>query len=142
MAPGASIGAAEPIPAHGVKMISGLRGEFESTAQRNHHDARSPERWSIRTSICHATSASGAILTLNTDDAVALRHRDRARRRTLDAALAQLDLAGAPRVTESFTWGEQLARFATDPAVSGLLLTLGMLGLLDRDADAARHRRV
>ena len=35
-----------------------------------------------------------------------------------------------PRVEETYTLGESLARFATDPAVSGLLLTLGMLGLL------------
>ena len=49
---------------------------------------------------------------------------------TLDAALAELHLAGAPRKSESFSWAEQIARFATDPVVSGLLLTLGMLGLL------------
>src|SRR5579863_9743032 len=42
MAPGASIGAAEPIEAGGTvppsdKIISALRGEFESTAERSHH---------------------------------------------------------------------------------------------------------
>ena len=39
MAPGASIGAAEPIPAT-VKLISGLRGEFESTAERSHRNPK------------------------------------------------------------------------------------------------------
>ena len=71
----------------------------------------------------------GMVLTLNTDDAV----RSRIAIGTapsLDAALAQLRLANAPRKTESFSWAEQIARFATDPVVSGLLLTLGMLGLL------------
>ena len=39
MAPGASIGAAEPIPNDG-KNVSALRAEFESTAQRNHRDPK------------------------------------------------------------------------------------------------------
>jgi membrane-bound serine protease (ClpP class) len=72
---------------------------------------------------------AGTILTLNTDDA--LRAGIAASTApTLDAALAQLHLADAPRITESFSWAEAIARFATDPVVSGLLLTLGMLGLL------------
>src|SRR5579863_6739701 len=42
MSPGASIGAAEPVEAGGTvppsdKIISALRGEFESTAERSHH---------------------------------------------------------------------------------------------------------
>jgi membrane-bound serine protease (ClpP class) len=48
----------------------------------------------------------------------------------LDTALAQSHLENAPRSTQDYTWGEQLARFATSPQVSALLLTLGMLGLL------------
>ena len=44
MAPGASIGAAEPIPAHGARTISALRGEFESTALRNHRDREDRRR--------------------------------------------------------------------------------------------------
>ncbi len=45
MAPGASIGAAEPVQLGGAvvpndKIVSALRAEFESTAQRNHHDSQ------------------------------------------------------------------------------------------------------
>jgi membrane-bound serine protease (ClpP class) len=72
---------------------------------------------------------AGAILTLNTEDAVRSGVAT-GTAPTLDAALAQLNLADAPRTTESFTWAERIVRFATDPVVSGLLLTLGMLGLL------------
>ena len=43
MKPGSSIGAAEPIPST-VKMVSALRGEFESTALRNHRSAASRGR--------------------------------------------------------------------------------------------------
>ena len=128
MAPGASIGAAEPIPAT-VKMISGLRGEFESTAERNHRDPKIAGAMVDKNVDLPQYKRSGAILTLNTDDALRARIAE-AGAPTLDAALAQLHLSGAPRLTESLTWGEQIARFATDPVVSGLLLTLGMLGLL------------
>jgi membrane-bound serine protease (ClpP class) len=128
MAPGASIGAAEPIPAT-VKMISGLRGEFESTAQRNHHDSKIAGAMVDKNVDVPQYKRAGAILTLNTEDAV----RSGIASGTapnLDAALAQVHLENAPRTTETFTWAERIARFATDPVVSGLLLTLGMLGLL------------
>ncbi len=128
MAPGASIGAAEPIPAT-AKLISGLRGEFESTAERNHRNPKVAGAMVDKTVDLPEYKRSGAILTLNTDDAVRAGIAE-STAPTLDAALAQLHLADAPRVTESFTWAERLARFATDPVVSGLLLTLGMLGLL------------
>jgi membrane-bound serine protease (ClpP class) len=128
MAPGASIGAAEPIPAT-VKMISGLRGEFESTAQRNHHDSKIAGAMVDKNVDLPQYKRAGAILTLNTEDAVRSGVAT-GTAPTLDAALAQLNLADAPRTTESFTWAERIVRFATDPVVSGLLLTLGMLGLL------------
>lgn len=128
MAPGASIGAAEPIPAT-VKMISGLRGEFESTAERNHRNPKIAGAMVDKNVDLPQYKRTGAILTLNTDDALRAGVAE-ATAPTLDAALAQLHLADAPRVTESLTWGERVARFATDPVVSGLLLTLGMLGLL------------
>ncbi len=128
MAPGASIGAAEPIPAT-VKLVSGLRGEFESTAERNHRNPKVAGAMVDKSVDLPQYKRAGAILTLNTEDAVRAGIAD-GTAPTLDAALSQLHLAGAPRLTQTFTWGEQIARFATDPVVSGLLLTLGMLGLL------------
>ncbi|MGC1381332.1 MAG: ATP-dependent Clp protease proteolytic subunit, partial [Candidatus Baltobacteraceae bacterium] len=128
MAPGASIGDAEPIPPT-AKLISGLRGEFESTAQRNHHDAKLAGAMVDKNVDAPEYKRSGTILTLNTEDAVRAGIAE-GTAPTLDAALAKFHVAGAPQVTESFTWGERIARFATDPVVSGLLLTLGMLGLL------------
>lgn len=128
MGPGASIGAAEPIPAT-VKMISGLRGEFESTAERNHRDPKIAGAMVDKNVDLPQYKRAGAILTLNTDDAVRSGIAN-GTAPSLDAALTELHLDGAPRVTESFTWAERIARFATDPTVSGLLLTLGMLGLL------------
>jgi membrane-bound serine protease (ClpP class) len=128
MAPGASIGAAEPIPST-VKMISALRGEFESTAERNHRSPQIAGAMVDKNVSLPQYKRDGAILTLNTDDAVRSRIAQ-GTAPTLDAALSQFHLGGAPLVTEGYTFGELLARFATDPVVSGLLLTLGMLGLL------------
>ncbi|HYL26419.1 MAG TPA: ATP-dependent Clp protease proteolytic subunit, partial [Candidatus Nitrosotalea sp.] len=128
MAPGASIGAAEPIPAT-VKTISALRAEFESTAERNHRDAKLAGAMVDKNVDAPQYKRSGTILTLNTDDALRAGIAS-STAPTLDAALAQLHLADAPRVTQEFSWAEAVARFATDPVVSGLLLTLGMLGLL------------
>jgi membrane-bound serine protease (ClpP class) len=48
---------------------------------------------------------------------------------SLAAMLAANHLTGPQQVPE-YTFAEQVARFATNPAVSGMLLTLGFLGLL------------
>ncbi|MBV9717821.1 MAG: nodulation protein NfeD [Candidatus Eremiobacteraeota bacterium] len=128
MAPGASIGAAEPIPAT-VKTISALRAEFESTALRNHRDPKLAAAMVDKNVDVAQYKRSGSILTLNTDDAVRSGIAS-GTAPTLDLALMQLHLAGAPRVVEEFSWAESIARFATDPIVSGLLLSIGMLGLL------------
>lgn len=128
MGPGASIGAAEPIPAT-VKTISALRAEFESTAERNHRDPKIAAAMVDKNVDLPQYKRAGAILTFDTDDAVRSGIAS-GTAPTLDAALDQLHLAGAPRITQSFSWAEALARFATDPVVSGILLTIGMLGLL------------
>ncbi|MEO6834509.1 MAG: NfeD family protein [Candidatus Tumulicola sp.] len=128
MAPGASIGAAEPIPST-AKMVSALRGEFESTAQRNHRSAAVAGAMVDKSVDLPDYKRTGAILTLNTEDAVRTHIADDTAP-SLDAALAQSHLEAAPRSTQGYTWGEQVARFATSPQVSALLLTLGMLGLL------------
>lgn len=128
MAPGASIGAAEPIPAT-VKTISALRAEFESTAERNKRDPKIAAAMVDKNVDLPQYKRTGTILTFNTNDAV----RSGIATGTapsFDDAIAQLQLNGAPRVGESFSWAEAVARFATDPVVSGILLTVGMLGLL------------
>ena len=128
MGPGASIGAAEPIP-YSDKMVSALRGEFESTAIRNHHDSKLAGSMVDKDMELPQYKAPGKVLTLNSVDAVRS-HIAIGSAATLDGALAQVHLSGDPQVVAQYSLGENLARFATDPTVSGLLLTLGMLGLL------------
>lgn len=128
MAPGASIGAAEPIPATD-KTISALRAEFQSTAERNHRNKTIAGAMVDKTIDVPEYKRTGAILTLDTADAVRARVAD-AIEPTLESALAEEHLGSAARTGVDYTWGEQVARFATSPEISGLLLTLGMLGLL------------
>jgi membrane-bound serine protease (ClpP class) len=128
MAPGSSIGAAEPIP-NTIKNISALRAEFASTAARNHHDPTLAAAMVDKTVEAPAYKKPGAILSLTADQALRAHVADRIAP-TLDAALQPEGIAALPRQTEDYTFGEQLARFATSPEMSGLLLSIGMLGLL------------
>ena len=130
MAPGGSIGAAEPIPKT-VKTVSALRGEFESTAARHHRNAHLAAAMVDATVDAPAYKAPGAILTLTADQARAAPASPRPTVPTFDAALARFGLAGARRAaTRAIRSAEQLARFATNPEVSGILLAIGFLGLL------------
>jgi membrane-bound serine protease (ClpP class) len=130
MAPAASIGDALPINPTNAKTISALRGEFQATAARFHRN----------------TMLAGAMVDpsipafsdYKTKNGMVVLTADQARREgfsdatapTLDAALADFGVAGAPRTTADYTLAERLARIATDPNVSGILLALGFLGLL------------
>ena len=69
MAPGASIGAAEPIPGT-PKNISALRAEFASTARRNHHDPVLAAAMVDKTVDVPAYKKPNAILSLDADQAV------------------------------------------------------------------------
>ncbi|GAC1656303.1 MAG: NfeD family protein [Vulcanimicrobiaceae bacterium] len=127
MAPGSSIGAAEPIPTT-IKTISALRGEFESTAMRNHRDAKIAAAMVDPNADAPDYKKHGAILTLDAQDAKRAHIADSIEA-TQSEFLGKNHIAGTLQ-TAQYTWGEELARFATSPQVSGLLLTIGMLGLL------------
>ncbi|TAM58857.1 nodulation protein NfeD [bacterium] len=128
MAPGASIGAAEPIPAT-VKTVSALRAEFEATASRNRRDPRIAAAMVDKQSPYPPYDAKGQILTLTADEAIKLHVADETAT-TLEQVLSAEHLAGRTVRTAHYTLGERLARLATDPVISGLLLTIGFLGLL------------
>ncbi len=127
MAPGSSIGAAEPIP-NDPKHVSALRAEFASTAARNGRDPVLAAAMVDKSVDAPRFKRAGAILSLTAQEA----------RRAKIADVIEPDLTGAlvyerlPAriVTARYTFGEQLARFATSPEVSGILLSIGVLGLL------------
>ena len=128
MAPGSSIGAAEPIPTT-VKTVSALRAEFESTAQRNHRDPKIAAAMVDVNADAPDYKKHGAILTLRADDAKRAGIAQRVDL-SLPDVLRDYHLQSYPTTTAEYSFGEQVARFATSPEVSGLLLTIGMLGLL------------
>lgn len=128
MAPGASLGAAEPIPKT-TKVVSALRAEFASTAARNHRNPLLASAMVDANVNAPAYKVAGAILTLTADEAKRAHYAD-AIEPTLQDALHFAKLDGLPLRTAQYTLGEELARFATSPEVSGILLTLGVLGLL------------
>jgi membrane-bound serine protease (ClpP class) len=128
LGPAASIGDAEPIPKT-EKTVSALRGEFESTAAAHHRDPRVAAAMVDPGYDVPGIKGPGNILTLTADRALALHVADSIQP-DLRAAMTSWGLGQAQVVNADYTWGERLARFATDPQVSGLLLTIGMLGLL------------
>lgn len=128
MAPGASIGAAEPIPKT-IKTVSALRSEFAATASRNHHDAQLAAAMVDATVDVPTLKAPGAILTLTAEQARTAGISE-ATVPSFDAALTHFGIAGAPRTRADYSFAESVARFATNPEVSGILLTIGFLGLL------------
>jgi membrane-bound serine protease (ClpP class) len=127
MAPGSSIGAAEPIP-NDPKHVSALRAEFAATATRMHRDPTLAAAMVDKTVNAPPYKRPGAILSFTAEEAKRAHFIDSVEP-TLDAALEYAHVTGT-RSTASYSWGESLARFATSPEVSGILLSLGVLGLL------------
>jgi membrane-bound serine protease (ClpP class) len=128
MAPGASLGAAEPIPKT-IKTVAALRSEFASTAQRNHRDPTLASAMVDATVDAPAYKPPGAILSLTADEAKRAGYAD-AIESTLPNALRFAGLDQLPLRTAQYTFAEQVARFATNPGISGLLLTFGFMGIM------------
>ena len=128
MAPGSSIGAAEPIP-NDPKHVSALRAEFASTAHLNHRDATIAAAMVDKNVDLPKMKKSGAILSLTAEEAVRAKIAD-AIAPNLTTALADVHAATGPLHYTEYSFAERLVRFATSPEISGILLSLGALGLL------------
>ena len=127
MAPGASLGAAEPIPKT-IKTVAALRSEFAATAQRNHRDPTLASAMVDATVDVPAYKSPGAILSLTAEEAKRAGYAD-AIEPTFADALRFAGLGQLPLRTAQYMFAEQVARFATSPAISGLLLMLGFMGI-------------
>ncbi len=127
MAPGSSIGAAQPIPKTD-KTVSALRSEFAATADRYHRNARLASAMVDGNVDAPAYKAPGAILTLTGEQAQTTGIAEAVASES--DAYRRFGLASAVRAPASYTFAEQVARFLTNPDVSGFLLSIGFLGLL------------
>lgn len=137
MKPGASYGAVTPMSSEGgeqseaveEKMTSYMRAEMRSTAEVNGRRGDIAEAMVDRTVVIEGVDTAEKLLTLDTDKALALGMADL----QVDAVAelyAALGLEAPVETKLAENWAERIARFLTDPTVSGILMSLGMLGLL------------
>ena len=138
MAEGGTIGAATPVMAGAPgaaaqpvseKTVSYMRKEFRATAEYRGRPPLLAEAMVDADVEIPRVIAKGKLLTLTTEEALKHKVAD-VRAMDLPALLAALNLAGAEVRPAAETWAEHLVRFLTDPVVSSLLMTLGILGLV------------
>ncbi len=134
---GATIGAATPVQAGGggqmeavgEKMVSYMRAEMRTTAEANGRRGDIAEAMVDREVVIKGVIKEGKLLTLDTDQAVKLGIAD-GEAANLDAVMEALTLKDPKIDRVEVNWGEEVARLLTEPTVSGLLLSVGMLGLM------------
>jgi membrane-bound serine protease (ClpP class) len=133
MTPGAVLGAATPVDGQGTKMpekyVSAMRAEFRALAEQQGLDPRIAEAMVDDSLGVPGLLEPGKLLTLSTTEALRVGYA-RAEVASEAGLLETLGLGGAEVVTVGVNWAENLVRFLTNPLVSPLLLTLGMLGLV------------
>lgn len=133
MRPGSVIGAVTPVDGAGQKapekIVSAMRSEMRALAEARGLDPAVAEAMVDEDVEIPGVVERGKLLTLTTEEAVAL---DYAREvDDLPALLETLDLdGGAPVTTTAVNWAERLVRFFSHPVVAPFLLSLGFLGLL------------
>lgn len=136
MAPGSSMGATLPIEIGpggetpvDAKIISAIRTEMESLAEQHQRDPQLAAGMVDPNVVIPGLKKKGEILSLTPN--VALQHHFIDGIESTDvAALARFGVHDAALVLYAPTLGEQIAQFVSDPVVSGLLLSIGFLGLL------------
>ena len=136
MADGGTIGAATPVVGGGnqpqvadEKSVSYVRKEFGSTAERRGRPPQFAEAMVDADVAIAGVVDKGKLLTLTTSEALTHKIADFTAD-TLEEALATAGLDDADIRQASQTWAETFVRFLTNPVVSSLLMTVGMLGLL------------
>ncbi len=133
---GASIGAATPIQmgeggAEPVeeKMVSYFRTEMRTTAEAKQRRGDIAEAMVDASVEIAELSPSGKLLTLDNEGALKWRIAD-LHAKDLPTLLEKLGLEAPVVVETEENWAEDVVRFLTDPVVSGLLMSLGTLGIL------------
>jgi membrane-bound serine protease (ClpP class) len=138
MAEGATIGAATPVevglpgaPAQPVaeNTVSYMRKEFRATAESRKRPPLVAEAMVDADVEIAGLVDKGKLLTLTTEEALTHKVAD-FRADDLEALLRLLKLEGADIRRPRETWAEAVVRFLTHPAVSSLLMTVGVLGVI------------
>lgn len=136
MADGATIGAATPVQAGAEgaqpvseKTVSYMRKEFRATAESRGRPPLIAEAMVDPDVAIAGLIEKGKLLTLTTTEALKHKVAD-ARADDLQAVLGHLGLGGAEVRRMSENWAEHVVRFLTNPILSSVLMTLGMLGII------------
>ena len=138
MAEGGTIGAATPVemgqpgsPAQPVaeKTVSYVRKEFRATAESRGRPPLLAEAMVDGDVVIPGVIGKGKLLTLTTQEALKHKLAD-FRADSVEAVLERLGLAGAEVRRAAPTWAETVLRFLTNPVVSSLLMTIGVLGII------------
>lgn len=127
ISPSGSIGAAEPRPAE-EKIISALKAEFESTAKKRGRDPKIAAGMVDASIYIPGIKEKGKILTLYAEEAKKFNFADLIASNVEDV-LSFFKLKDTNLVKLNPTWSENFVRFITDPTVSSIILTVGMLSL-------------
>ncbi|MDR3592404.1 MAG: NfeD family protein [Negativicutes bacterium] len=128
IAPGGSIGAAEPIPTT-EKTVAALKAEFAATANKTGRNPRVAEAMVDKSLGFPGYAEPGQILALTDYQAVQVGYADLVAA-DRGAVLAYYGLADAPIQEYSQGWAEQLAGWLSNPTVRGGLLSLMFLAIL------------
>ncbi|HWR38109.1 MAG TPA: NfeD family protein [Patescibacteria group bacterium] len=128
IAPGGSIGAAEPIPTT-EKTVAALRAEFAATANKTGRDPKVAEAMVDKSLGYPGFAEPGQILALADYQAVKVGYAeivatDRA------AVMARYGLSEKPVLEYSQGWPEKLAGWLSDPAVKSILISIIVLAVL------------
>ncbi len=137
IADGGSMGAATPISLGGggeaqpvaEKMVSYFRAEMATTARAKGRRGDIAEAMVDAEVSIEGITQAGKLLTLDTAGALRWTIAD-AKANSLDEVLELLALGGAKRINATMNWGEKLARILTHPILSGILMSVGVLGIL------------
>ncbi|MBN2717217.1 MAG: nodulation protein NfeD [Deltaproteobacteria bacterium] len=135
IADGGSIGAATPITLDGgdanpvgEKYVSYFRAEMASTARAKGRNGQIAAAMVDADVEIKGITPKGKLLTLDT--AGALRHKvANGRANSIQEVKNKIALPRARHAKVAMNWAEKLARILTDPMLSGILMTLGMLGI-------------
>ena len=128
IAPGGSIGAAEPIPAT-EKTIAALKAEFAATANKTGRNPRVAEAMVDKTLGLPGYAEPGQILALTDYQAVKVGYADLVTAERAEV-LAHFGLADAPIIEYHQGWAEKMAGWLSNPAVKSALLTLIFLAIM------------
>jgi membrane-bound serine protease (ClpP class) len=132
MRPGSVIGAATPVTGEGQtapeKIVSAMRAEMRSLAERRGLDPRVAEAMVDETIAIEDVVEAGKLLTLTAGEADRIGYASIVN--DFSGLLQELGITATRVVQTQPNWAEGVVRFITNPLVAPLLLSLGFLGLI------------